>query len=437
MLVSFGLYSEFHAEATGAPYLWRPSSAPQNRRAVSSRKGQEGEWRSGFPGPVSLPWGPSTEDEASGSCGPSAASLLAFPLLPDARESSPFSSGDDAPAASEGPERGGARETRRRRREERASARRRRSAEPENPDAWCLRQNKELEDWIAHQLYDEDMALALAATENEADAWRGVSDDADPSRGGERLHVSRPTAAADPGAKLLSDRIAKEPPASSLVSGQTASTDSAGPRREACEAAREAGQLGRSGDCRGHPAAASTKDARQTANRSPSAAAECTDSPASSSGCTHGERAAALGVNGANLSPAFQVAEAKSAPSRQSAETFGGGAETAGPPLRETAQTEDEHEPGDACPFWCVWTRECYTTQPVFHREGARSASLLEEAEAFVARAANGATMLAAGKASLRLHQAPRHLALYVSQVSSRMFFDPQYRTALMSKYVS
>ncbi|PFH32534.1 hypothetical protein BESB_018520 [Besnoitia besnoiti] len=111
--------------------------------------------------------------------------------------------------------------------------------------------------------------------------------------------------------------------------------------------------------------------------------------------------------------------------------------------LQTNAAERGGSEEEDECPFWCVRTRGCCTTRPAFHQRAAEPphvskcppTSLFEEAEAFVAKTANEALPEGKGAGGLRLHQAPRHLALYVAQISSRMFFDPQYRSTLLTRY--
>ncbi|PHJ15520.1 hypothetical protein CSUI_010669 [Cystoisospora suis] len=118
-----------------------------------------------------------------------------------------------------------------------------------------------------------------------------------------------------------------------------------------------------------------------------------------------------------------------------------------GPPAaRYSCSTPEE----DSCPYWCVNTFGCSTTRPVFHvpqqQRTSEPVSLLEEAEAFVARAASSAAILVQKDSRqlrgsqqipglLTLRQAPRHLAVYVAEVSCRAYFDPQYRAQLINKY--
>ncbi|KAK1444062.1 hypothetical protein BgAZ_209380 [Babesia gibsoni] len=80
--------------------------------------------------------------------------------------------------------------------------------------------------------------------------------------------------------------------------------------------------------------------------------------------------------------------------------------------------------------YWTVETgpRVSYTSSPEFVPNTNRPVTLLEEAEGYVARLLWGGEM-----ASLR--HPPRHILVQVSQVISRAFFDPGYRSYLSNAY--
>ncbi|GFE55224.1 hypothetical protein BaOVIS_026280 [Babesia ovis] len=83
--------------------------------------------------------------------------------------------------------------------------------------------------------------------------------------------------------------------------------------------------------------------------------------------------------------------------------------------------------------YWTVETgpRVSYTTKPVYAKGRAEAVTLLEEAEAFVSLAMWG------GQEAENLQNVPRHLLVQAAQVTSRAFFDPDYRNYLFTAYSS
>ncbi|RQX67986.1 hypothetical protein TGCAST_306530 [Toxoplasma gondii CAST] len=410
MLVSFGLYSEFLAETR--------DDALHLRGAVSS-----GELGTGFPSSgASLPeWSSLSSRREANTSDPSVSSFLLRHLLPREGESSLFFSQDEAHAV--GPE------GRLERRDRRSKTQ---SEQPQVGGTWCLSEQR---DWgdasLACQLYEEDLAFAAASSASSASAGLNPRD------------VEKPdftTSACSPDRGVKQSVAGAASPADSLdpsqLAGVQAKVDAVGPSRD-LENSR-----GRTFPETGGPGGVCSS---QPAGEASTRGLGCSD--------TSGPDESAAGVA---PSLAFQQAAKSGAPQRrpdfqQNPELGFLDSEVRRPLVapREESKTQEAHPKpplsesgfscgdqgdGDACPFWCVWTRGCFTTKPAFSE--SKRASLLEEAEAFVARAASGALAVAAGKAAdLRLRQTPRHLALYVAQVSSRMFFDPQYRAELMNKY--
>ncbi|KEP64687.1 UNVERIFIED_CONTAM: hypothetical protein HHA_306530 [Hammondia hammondi] len=409
MLVSFGLYSEFLAETR--------DGALDLRGAASS-----GELGTGFPSSgASLPeWSYLSSRREANTSDPSVLSSFMRHLLPREGESSLFFSQDEAHAV--GPE--GRRERRNRRSKTQ-------SEQPQVGGTWCLSEQRNWGDTrLARQLYEEDLTFAAASGAFSASA--GLP------RDGEKPQFT--TFACSPDRRLKQSLAGAPNPADSLdpsqLAGVKSKVDAEGPSRES-ENSRGRTFLETGG---------------QAGVRSPEPTSEA---PTLGLGCsdTSGTDESAAGVT---PSLAFQQAAKSGAPQRrpdfqQSPELEFLDSEVrrplveprdesktqeAGPkpPVSESGFSCGDQGDGDECPFWCVWTRGCFTTKPEFSEP--KRASLLEEAEAFVARAASGTLAVAAGKAAdLRLRQTPRHLALYVAQVSSRMFFDPQYRAELMNKY--